>query len=471
MSRIAGRVVIGLVSIVLPAHGSPEPNAGRIPAIENQAREVSGQVMSPGQQNAAHHSGSHDSQSGPVRVSIKNGRPDFASADGDFRLSIRALVQYDTAYYSQGRMPVGVDFSSGNNVRRALLGLEGSLFKDWSYKLAYELGGSGVESSRLNTAYLQFDALAPVHLRIGVYKPPENFDDSTSSRELLFLERAQPANLARGIAGSSGRDAVTTFAYGDRYFVAASYTGGVAGESAVFDEQQAFVGRIAYRVLRQGESNFVVGADTTYVFHLADKEVGAEPAHIIRLRERPELSVDSQNARLIDTGDMDASKVWEWGAEAAANWSNLYAQGGYFGYRVTRRSMSDALFNGWYAQASWVLTGESKHYRADRAAYSAPTPLEPFSLERGGWGAWELAARYSDLDLDHNAGVAGSVVPIDGIRGGNQRIWTVGFNWYPNNSLRFILDIQHTAVTRLSIAGGSLNAMLDSVSLRTQFSI
>jgi phosphate-selective porin OprO and OprP len=410
-------------------------------------------------------------QSGAIRVMLKDGRPTFASANGEYSFSIRALVQYDTAYYSQGETPAGLDFSSGNNVRRGNLGIEGTLAKNWSYKMTYQLGGAGIESSRLSSAYLQYDGTAPFHVRLGVFSPPESFDDCTSSADLLFLERAQPTNLAHGIAGSSGRDAVMAFAYGDRYFVAASYTGGVAGDSVVFDEQQAFVGRFAYRVLHHGDSNLVVGTDTTFVFHLADTTAGAGSAHEFRLRERPELAVDSQNIRLVDTGSLDASKVWQWGAEAAGNWHSLYAQGGYFSFSVTRRAMASVTFKGWYAQASWIMTGEAKPYRTDRAAYSIPSPAAPFSLEHDGWGAWELAARYSMLDLDHDAGAVGGVTPFGGIRGGKQRIWTVGLNWYPANTLRVVVDIQHTDVSRLNAAGGSLNATLDAVSLRTQLSI
>jgi phosphate-selective porin OprO/OprP len=194
---------------------------------------------------------------------------------------------------------------------------------------------------------------------------------------------------------------------------------------------------------------------------------------VLRLRERPELNVDDQSIRLIDTGNINASHYWEWGLEGAGNWHSLYGQGGYFNYEVTRRAstLPDPSFNGWYLQASWVLTGESKPYRPERGAYSTPSPDEPFSFSKGTWGAWEIAGRYSDLDLNFNPGAFGVVTPLDGIRGGEQRIWTAGLNWYPNNALRFVLDYQHTDVSRLSSTGGSLAAKLDAVSMRAQFAL
>src|SRR6185312_6977155 len=192
----------------------------------------------------------------------------------------------------------------------------------------------------------------------------------------------------------------------------------------------------------------------------------------IRLRERPELNVDDQGIRLIDTGSINANHMLTYGLETAGNWHNFYGQAGYFHFDVDRRDspLSNPGFDGWYAQASWVLTGESKPYRPERGAYSSPSPADEFSFDKGGWGAWELAARYSVLDLNFDQGAFGSATPVNGIRGGEQKIWTAGLNWYPNNAIRFLLDYQHTDVSRLNSTGGDIGARLDAVSLRTQIS-
>ncbi len=408
-----------------------------------------------------------------VTVSIKNGRPSFKSADGDFSLDIRALVQFDSAYYADGKVPIGTDFSSGSNFRRARLGVQGTLFKDWSYQFLYDMGGSGSEGSSIASAYIQYDGLGELHWKIGAYPTPESFDDTTSASDLLFLERAQPTDLARSLAGSDGRDGTTLFAYDDNYFVAASYTGDLVQDTGVFDEQQAVVGRAAYRLFKGDDSNFAIGADSSYVFKIADTAAGPGTVKALRLRERPELNVDDNNIRLIDTGNIDASKVLEWGVEATGNWHSLYAQGGYFNFDVTRRAsaLPDPSFDGWYLQGSWVLTGEAKPYNASTGSYSLPKPRDSFSFDHSGIGAWELAARYSVLDLNDNAGAAGFHTPVGGMRGGEQKIWTAGVNWYPNNAIRFVLDYQHTDVSRLNAAGGDIGAKLDAVSLRAQLSL
>jgi len=219
--------------------------------------------------------------------------------------------------------------------------------------------------------------------------------------------------------------------------------------------------------------NFAIGADSTYVVKLPDTSAGPGSPHALRLRERPELNVDSNSLRLIDTNNIDASHYWEWGIEAAGNWHSLYGQGGYFGYDVTRRAsvLPNPSFNGWYAQTSWILTGESKPYKAERGAYGSPVPANNFEFDGTGWGAWELAARYSDLNLNFNEGTLAHATPVGGIRGGDERIWSVGLNFYPNPALRFMLDYQHSDVSKLSSAGASQDTQLDALSLRTQISL
>lgn len=437
---------------------------------DSQAQQIEAEVQDLKRAQAAQYADVQSQRQSDVQTSFKNGRPTFKTADGNFSASLRALVQYDSAYYAQGHLPPGIDFSSGSDFRRARLGFSGTLYKDWSYEFLYDLGGSGVESASIASAYLQYDGLAPVHLRVGAYPTPESFEDSTSAADLLFLERAQPVDLERSIAGSDGRDGATVFAYDDNYFAALSYTGGLVGESGVFDEEQNLVGRAAYRFILGDDVNFAIGADSTYVIRPADLTAGHEGLETERLRERPELNVDDQGIRLIDTGTISANHMFTYGLEATGNWQSLYGQGGYFHYTVDRRDspLSNPDFDGWYMQASWVLTGESKPYRPERGAYGSPSPADEFSFDKPGWGAWELAARYSVLNLNFDAGLPGTVQPLDGVRGGEQKIWTAGLNWYPNNAIRFLLDYQHTDASRLNSAGASVGGRLNAVSLRAQ---
>jgi len=193
----------------------------------------------------------------------------------------------------------------------------------------------------------------------------------------------------------------------------------------------------------------------------------------VRLQERPELRVSG--VRLVDTGSITSDGLTAYGLEAGASWRNLYAAGEWYDIDVNRKAAAPAVspfdpsFSGWYAQGAWTITGERHAWTNANGGFVGIRPAKVFDPKRGAWGAWELAARYSVLDLNDHAGVTGATSPAGGIRGGEQKITTVGLNWYPNNVIRFLLDYQWTRVDRLNAAGAFIGEHVDVISLRSQF--
>lgn len=131
-------------------------------------------------------------------------------------------------------------------------------------------------------------------------------------------------------------------------------------------------------------------------------------------------------------------------------------------------------------QGAYTLTGERRRWNASNGGFRGIRPIAPFNLAEGTWGAWELAARYSVLDLNHNEGALGAAPPVGGVRGGEQTIATLGLNWYPNNIVRFMLDYQRVEIDRLDPetsaivtpvpgVGAQIGQDFEAVSLRTQF--
>jgi phosphate-selective porin OprO/OprP len=411
--------------------------------------------------------------------SFAGGRPTITSPDGRFSLALRALGQFDTAYYMQSaraaKLPAGNDLSSGSNFRRVYLGVAGTLFGDWSYNFNYDFGGSGGTETpgHIQSVYLQYDGLKPFGVRVGAFPPSASLEDNTSPADTPFLERNSPADVARNIAGGDGRDALAVFYAGDRFYGSFAYTGDKIGDSAVFDEQQALLGRLSYLLYSADDVKAVASTNGSYVFKIADTAAGANAARAITLSDPPELTVDDAGTKLISTGSLNAESVGQWGVEGALQWQNLFTQAGYFGYDVDQRGAAPSYsFDGWYGEATWVLTGESRVYNSATSSFSNPKPRIPFSLSGGGWGAWELAARYSDLDLNDRAGVLGKSIPAGGLRGGDQRIFTTGLNWYPNNALKFELQFQNVEINRIGTLQGVANSEIgqtyDTIALRSQ---
>jgi phosphate-selective porin OprO/OprP len=152
-------------------------------------------------------------------------------------------------------------------------------------------------------------------------------------------------------------------------------------------------------------------------------------------------------------------------AEAAAGLGPLFFQGEYFWYNVDREFGLPSLnFNGGYAEASWTITGESRAYIPATGAYSGIIPNNPVNIGGTGWGAWEIAGRYSVVNLNDQLGTAA------GIAGGQQTIYTAGLNWYVNRNIRFMVNYLHGTIQKQASSVSTVNtgANFDAVAGRMQ---
>ncbi len=113
-----------------------------------------------------------------------------------------------------------------------------------------------------------------------------------------------------------------------------------------------------------------------------------------------------------------------------------------------------------YVYASYFLTGESRPYDRRRGVFDRPVPYENFWMvdtPRGtsaGWGAWELAGRWSYVDMSD-------------IDGQQLHDLTLGCNWYWNPHTRMMFNWIHPFAhnSRLS---SSTNAEGDILAMRMQ---
>ncbi|MDP2010058.1 MAG: porin [Phenylobacterium sp.] len=420
----------------------------------------------------------------PARVttaSIAGGKPTITSSDGAFSATLHGVMQLDTAKYDQhDRLPAAVtvrDLSGGANFRRARIGVDGKVFGAFDYNILFDFGGSGAEDSgRIQEMWVQYSGLKPLRFRVGAFAPPLGLEDAASTNGALFPERPAVADIARGLAGGDTRIGAGVIGHGDRWFASAIATGALvqslnsgttAFNAPVFDEQQGYALRVAGTPLHGADWMIHVGANASIVAQPTDLGAAAGTRYALQLRERPELRVDG--SRLVDTGQIDARGAQAYGLELAAQKQNLYLQAEYVDFSIDRRNpaagASDPSFNGWYAQGSWVLTGERRKYNTTTAAFDAPGVDKPFDRANGQWGAWELAARYSTVDLNY---AENSPIVAERVRGGEQVIWTLGVNWFPNPAVKFMLDYYDVSVERKNAAGAAIGQDYRAVNLRSQ---
>ncbi|HVM99963.1 MAG TPA: porin [Caulobacteraceae bacterium] len=455
------------------------------------------------------------------RVSFPNGRPTLASADGRFTASLRGQLQLDTAAYLQsaagptasdlrrdgpalGASATNVDAAHARNLkdgtlwRRARIGFDGTAYGDWDYRLLFDFGGSGVEDAgQLYEGWLQYSGLKPFHVRIGAWPQPIGLEDQMSTNSQLFLERPGISDVARGLAAGDTRIGAGVFGYDNGWFVSADVTGrtigvvntgtvitstpGAVGAAQTFGDQIGVVARGVVTPFHGPDWRVNVGVHGSYVDRPGNTggpaASGLIPASAfgVRLRDTPELRVDG--TQFIDTGSIPTHNAGTIGGEIAAQKGPLFAEAEYESLHVSRADgIASPSFSGWYVEGSWLLTGESRLYNASTAAFDGPTVKHPFSLADHGPGAWELAFRYSDANLNFDPGAPGSSPLADSIRGGDQKVWSVGLNWYPNQVFHFMLDYDHVEIDRLSPnaavfatpVGAQIGQTYDVVAVRSQ---
>ncbi len=348
-------------------------------------------------------------QDAKVKTKVKTkGGLEVSTKDGAFSFSLGGRVMLDAAYYDEDKTKLG----DGTEVRRARLEAEGRLFHDWTYELGVDFAGG---SSDVKNAYIGYEGWWPASFKMGQFKEPFSLEEMTSSKYITFMEPALPNAFAPGRNIGIGAH---------RYWETLTAAGGLFGEAFDSDpddegdEGWGAAGRLTYAPLHLETRAVHLGAAAEYR--------KPDDSDEIRFRTLPESHVtDVRYANTDITIDKDKVKILEvdntvkYVLEAAGVWGPFSVQGEYIHTDVNRNSgFEDVSFDGWYTFASWFLTGESRRYRARNGAFGRIKPQHRY-------GAWELAARYSTIDLSDGP-----------VTGGEEKNITLGLNWYINSQLR-----------------------------------
>lgn len=166
--------------------------------------------------------------------------------------------------------------------------------------------------------------------------------------------------------------------------------------------------------------------------------------------------VDTLPLKINDYSLLGTELLWvhgpfSWQSEGMFLWAN-------------RKNGTSDYFPGFYTQVGYFLTGEHRPYLRKTGAIDRIQVRRPFGHYRGdsdewGWGGWELAARFSYIDLNTktDAGVTS---------GGRLKDMTFGLNWYLNsfskiqfNYIRAFLDNPTHGASTADIFG--LRAQVD----------
>ncbi len=342
--------------------------------------------------------------------------PKFETADGNYSFKVGGFAQIDGGMFRDDRR----DRPDGTNVRRARLNASGTIAKDWKYKLENDFAGN---VSTLTDVYVEYAGFDPVSITVGQFKEPFGLETLTSDLFTSFMERAST------FAFSPDRKiGVMVSAYGETQPIGAwtvalgGFGAGTNTTASTDDEARDLTGRITLAPVAQ----------KTQVLHLGiagSHRIPDASTDVMAFSSRAENQFSSAAADLsVNTGNIaNVEYVNLLGLEAAGVYGPFSLQGEYVLSDVKRfGGLPDQQFDGYYVEASYFLTGESRNYVAKQGKFDRVTPKWPFALKGDGWGAWQVAARWSDLDLNDTA-----------VHGGEMKDMTLALKWIPQPYVMF----------------------------------
>jgi phosphate-selective porin OprO/OprP len=277
-----------------------------------------------------------------------------------------------------------------------------------------------------------------VNLSVGKQKAPISMERIMSMAQIPMQERTSVSdalmasrNLGVVLSGTA-LDERMTWAGG--LFNDWLDTGSSFGDSA-----SQVIGRVTWLpFISEDESNLLhLGLGMRYT----NAEEG------LRYRTEPEFNkapdyVDTS----VDGTPFAANSATLYNLEASWRKGPYWLAAEYVSNDVDAPALGDPDFDGYHVTASWIVTGEMRQYRKKNGIFG-PVPVAK-SVNQGGWGAWEVALRYSDLDL------------TDGlIDGGEMDILSLGFHWWLTPTFNFNMNYRYITLDRFGIEGTSSGIM------------
>ncbi|MBN2668008.1 MAG: porin [Bacteroidales bacterium] len=380
------------------------------------------------------------SQRTPIDVENRDGILVFESADKKFKYWFDSRLYFDGAYFfdENAYNPIG----NGVNVRRARFAIKANLWQNWYGELDLDFAGAVME---LKDAYLKYTTdNQKFNFKIGNFKEGFSMESTTTSRYLMFTERSLVNELApsrhMGVNGTYSDQLFTAIAgvhfqkVGEAEEVA--FTEAKNKDDGI-DEGISFTGRLAIHP-KIGENLLVhVGGGASY----RTPKTSWETERAFRLSTRSLTTINRK--KYLDTDEFSAiDNQFLTGAELAFAYKNIMFQGEYMMTQFNRfEGYENAKFDGFYAQAGYLIFGGNYNYNNGEAEFTQVTRGKE-------WGDLELAIRYDYLNLNDFEAQ---------IYGGSAQAYTIGLNYYVNDNVKFMLNYSILDHDRYANGKGKLN--------------
>ncbi len=407
--------------------------------------------------------------------------------DGNFEMKLRGYVQLDSRFWLADKRDDDTDTLLFRRVRPII---EGTVYKNFYYRLMADFASNAVT---LQDGYGEWRQFPFARLGFGKMKTPLGLEQLQSASELEFVERGLPRNL---IPNRDFGVVLTGDLFGERLNYTVGAFNGVpdlasTGASDNNDDKD-FVGRLFALPFKDwhgplqalglglsgsyGKEEFSVSSNNVTAALGSYVTPGQQRFFRYRITSASTdvVAADGKTVSVPLTTVLANTTVADgtrYRIMPQAYW--YWRQFGLFGewvrsaQQVAFSEHRDTLANdAWQVQGYWVLTGEDASYRGVK-------PFKNFDPLAGSWGAWELVARFSDLQIDQDAfrGVTakGAGTAFADPRQSAQRAsaWALGVNWYLNRNFKVNLDYENTWFN--GGGGGSTKVPLDRETERVLF--
>lgn len=358
---------------------------------------------------------------------------------------LTGFFQADSVWFDQdeaNKLAVGNgvasdgDVQNGADFRRARLAAVGQAWDNVSYMIEMDFAFPGRPS--FMDVWLDIDdVVGSSNVRIGQFRQPFGMDGLNGVKDLTFLERPLPfaffpfRQIGTQLYGNS-KDELITWAISGYRFPTDTF-GGNVGDSG------------GYGMATRVTSLLYHDTKASHLLHVGGAYCFIDPANnFVQYRNQPEVfvgetgggalvpaGVPSNVPPFVDTGLIPTDNVNLFGAELAFVAGSFHAQSEAVYANVNQQNGPSLLFPGAYAAAGYFLTGESRPYNGKNGVFSKLKPNRSVGKE-GGIGAWEIAGRFSYIDLND-----------DNIQGRRLSNLTAGLNWYLNPYTKFQLNYIH----------------------------
>lgn len=411
LTALEGQSPSSAATAVAPAAG--DPGQAQVAAAVADTRQDDDLAILKAQVDQLAASGG----GGNGNVSWRDGGPEFKSSDGRFTFHPRGRVLMDfSSTHGSGfdaRNVTGTDMASGR------LGAEGQM-GSLGYKIEADFAGNAVS---MKDVYLSYDTKVgdlPAEVYVGNKLKDRSIDGATGNTTTPFMERNAVASVGGMQSGYFGLG-VSTKLYGSNWHASLAVTGDDIGNGSDASDTVAYTARAHWNPIK-GSAGFLHLGGWYWYEKLGDDVTSINKTSPVALGWNGEVRVSASS--IAGVTDDHA-----WGAELGGVWRSGWA----FAETTVRtiNSSSEASRDQKASSYSvgWLLTGEKPGFSSRSGVWSTTKVLNP--VTEGGWGAFELLARYDDYDFTDTA------------RGGDGDAWTLGVNWYLNNWSRLMLNMVH----------------------------